>query len=225
MDAKDYFDSLGYPGTRDYRGFWDGGDTAAILGTVIALQPKQTFAPAMLNALVDDNGVPRRHYDVTKWYGQSDRCSRDQLIPLICAGIALVKHSTIDSIFKAHRRRGFLTAWNTKKNGAMNVPDKFPDITGPEIWALWIRYKEPWWGGMFLWILDLETLVGSISWRWFRKDRVCRNHMLVMMMSRHRMPSATMLLASLITDWLDLVSRWDEHCKAVGEYPTAEFFY
>lgn len=223
-DLSIFLDKKGFPGTRDYTGMWDGGDTAAILGHVIALQKGEIFHPKMLNMLLSVDRQPRRHWNTEKWYGQPDRFSRDQLIPMICAGIRLHRYPAIDDIYLSHKRKLFLTAWNTKKNGAMNVPDKFPDICGPEIWALWIRYKCPKWGRLVLWLLDLETLVGSISWRWFRRDRVCRNHMLVCHMGLNYKPTWVMKLAHRLNDWGDLVKRWHDHCAAVGEYPTAELF-
>lgn len=224
MDLTKYLDPKGFPGTRDYTGMWDGGDTAAILGNVIALQSNPVFAPQMLNYLVTIHKEPRRHWNVEKWYGQPDRFSRDQLIPMICAGIRLAKHPAIDDIYLSHKFKLFLTAWNTKKNGSMNVPDKFPDICGPEIWALWLRYKQPKWAGLVLWALDIETLVGSLSWKWIRRDRVCRNHMLVCKIGIKHKPTWVMRLAHRLINWNDLIQRWHDHCADVGEYPTAELF-
>lgn len=220
-----YLDDEGYPGTVNH-GQFDGGDTASIVGTILALQRLIILPSGLLYELVDINGIPRRHPDTTKWYGQPDRFSRDQLIPLICAGIVLQHHVTIDVIFNAHRRRNFLTAWNTKKNGVMETPDKFPDITGPEVWALWIRYKRPKWAHLVLWFLDIETLLGSIKWRWFTSmsNRVTRNHMLVCLTARTHMPTLTMRLAFWLNDWGELITRWAGHCKAVGEIPTADLF-
>lgn len=222
IDLSKYLDDRGYPGSNS--GVWDGGDTAAILGNVITLQLEETFPDRMLHSLIDPNGIPRRHPDTSKWWGQSDRFSRDQLIPLICAGIRLGKHIAIDEIFQSHRKRKFLTAWNTKGNGAMDMPDKFPDLTLFEVWALWIRYKKPWWARIVLWFLDLETLGGALDWRYHRKDRVCRNHMLVSIVGRKYLPTVTTWLINKINNWDDLIERWAGHCKDTQEYPTDLIF-
>lgn len=223
---KNYLDNNGYPGTIQSDGSYDGGDTAAIIGTVKALAP-MLAAVTMPKTPLSENGIPLRHPDITKWYGQPDRFSRDQLIATLCGilgdGVLTIPNY---AIYWQHRKKWFLTAWNTKRNGEMEVPDKFPDICGPEVWALWIRILHPWWAALVLNILDLQTLVGAIQWRWFtsKTNRVTRNHMLVCIMSRQILPSLVMKLAYWINDWDDLVSRWENHCEAVGEYPTADLF-
>lgn len=220
-----YLDSDGFPGSVN-DGVFDGGDTAAILGTLIALEPKllDRVNWTRLLPFLWDGKTMVRHPDETKWYSRGDRFSRDQLIPMICAGI-VHRSPTIEALFYAHQRRWFLLAWNTRKNGAIDVPKKFPDITGPEIWALWLRYKKPWWARIFLNLADVETLVSSIFWRLFRKDRVCRNHMLVTIIARRYKPTLISRLAYWLNDWNDLIPRWWHHCEACGEYPTADLFW
>lgn len=226
MEIFPYLDPEGYPGTVDPgTKEWDGGDTAAILGTFLALQKTTELPSGLLFALADADGRPRRHPNTMEWYGQSDRFSRDQLIPIICAGIRLKQHVTVDVIADNHKQKWYLTAWNTKKNGVMVTPDKFPDITGPEIWALWLRYFQPSWAWVFVWLLDIETLVGSILWRLRGpKNRVTRNHMLVCKMGMKVYPTVTMRLANWINDWPELMVRWRAHCMAVGECPSADLF-
>lgn len=216
-------DQNGYPGTIDYNGKFDGGDTAAVIGTLIALEPNPKTAAKWImfaEMLLSTNGLPRRHPDVSKWWGQGDRFSRDQLIPIICAAIRFPQDAVFEGFFKAHRARRFLTAWNTRKNGEMNAPTKAPDFTGPEIWALWIRYRRPKWDWLVLWFLDLELLAGAIVWK-FRKDRVTRNHMLSALTCRRYMPTITSRIAFALTDFKELNARWRAHCDAVGEYQTA----
>lgn len=222
-DLSKYCDESGLPGAVDPSyGTWDGGDTAAILGTL------WFFGQMHDHGLSFSDQAPTRHPDVTKWYGQSDRFSRDQLIAVLC-GLTLAKlfmfgGFSVAALYRAHKRRCFLTAWNTRKNGAMDAPKKFPDITGPEIWALWLRLLKPAWARLVLPILDLETLASAIHWRLGRKDRVTRNHMLVLLTARKHLPTFVTRLADYITDWEDLINRWDAHCQAVGEYPTADLF-
>lgn len=218
---KKYLDNLGLPGTLNYDNTIDMGDSAAIYFNVEALSPKTLVQKENLYF----TEAPVRHPDKTKWWGQPNRFSRDQLIPLLCwASLQNKKDSElVKKVFWSHFRRGFLLAWNSKKNGAMEVPSKFPDFTMLEIWGLWLRVFKPKWACLFLWFLDLETLAGAIHWK-FRKDRVSRNHILVAITQRKVMPSLISKLADKINNYTDLCDRWDNHCKAVWEYPTADLF-
>lgn len=215
-DLSKYCDKDGYPGTLQEDGTWDGGDTAAILGTLWFFN-KGPSLPLPFNG-----NAPARHPDKSKWYGQPDRFSRDQLIPILCD--LAMNSSVIPRLRTSHKSRYYLTAWNTRKNGVMDAPKKFPDFTGPEVWALWLRVYKPWWARLVLPFLDLELLLSAIHWRFFRKDRVTRNHMLSLLACNKVLPNLVTKLAYNITNWDALVTRWDEHCKAVGEYPTAELF-
>lgn len=225
-------DDAGLPGAIGDDGRFDGGDTAAILGNIIALtKDPNEYArfSLMLSYAVLGKGAPIRHPDKSRWYGQEDRFSRDQLIPMICAGIRMRESQStataVEIIFNWHRGRYFLTAWNTRKNGVIDAPEKFPDITGPEIWALWLRFKRPWWAKVVLWALDLETLAGSLVWRFKPKtDRVTRNHMLVSITARRIMPTWVSRLAYWLNDWPDLWNRWRGHCQACREYDTYTLF-
>lgn len=222
MDKSSYLDENGYPGTRQSDGSWDGGDTAAIMGNVRALTP---MAATLIMPLMPFSGtLPLRHPDSSKWYGQPDRFSRDQMIPCLCA--ALVDGATpANLLYFAHKQRFFLTAWNTKGNGAMELPNKFPDICGPEVWALWLRVRNPWWAKLMLPFLDIETFINTLLWRWWRTDRVCRNHMLVCLMIQKHKPTLLSWLSYKLLPWKDLLQRWEGHCKDVGEYPTYDLFY
>jgi hypothetical protein len=210
-------DENGVPGAIGEDGNFDGGDSAAIIGTLGALNVDiEKNIPFNIGLY-----VPIRHPDTTRWYGQPDRFSRDQLIPAICMGT--VRYSAIFPIFQAHKKRFFLTAWNTKKNGEMNAPKKWPDFTGPEVWALWIRYKKPRWARFVLWALDLELLFSSIVWK-FRSSNVTRNHMLSSIVCRRRLPTIASRFAYWLNDWPGLIGKWKYHCTACREYDTSEFF-
>lgn len=224
MNLK-YCDENNQPGTIQADGSYDGGDTAAIIGTIKALSPVNEALLVPLPPWNIWSAVPLRHPDITKWYGQPDRFSRDQLIPNLCAQIRLGEAS-LYRLYGAHKRKYFLTAWNTKGNGQIDMPNKFPDICGPEVWALWIRILKPWWAVLALWLLDVQTLIGAFQWRWFTPatNRVTRNHMLVCIATRDNSPTVTSKLANAVNDWPDLVSRWEAHCAATGEYPTAYLF-
>jgi hypothetical protein len=180
----------------------------------------------MRGMLIRSEGLVR-HPDRSKWYGQADRFSRDQFIPILCSYVGQPITPEVRFIFRLHKENCFVWAWNTKKNGVMDTPYKTPDITGPEVWALWARVMGgPWWLKVLLPILDLETLVGSILWRWFqpKTNRVCRNHMLVCITGMKKFPSITMRLAFHLNNWPDLLQRHRAHCDAVKEYQTADLF-
>lgn len=229
---KNYCDAQGYPGTIQADGSYDGGDTAAIIGTVEALTPIAASITVPALCFTKDSCAqisPVRHPNVSMWYGRPDRFSRDQLVATLCGRLAVgysASNSVTTVLYVAHRHRYFLTAWNTKGNGQMDMPDKFPDICGPEVWALWIRILGPWWGFLVLWLLDVQTLIGSLQWRYLepKTNRITRNHMLVCLATIEHRPTFVSKLACRINNWTDLVDRWDAHCSAVGEYPTAELF-
>ena len=218
-----YLDSLNLPGTRQSNGTLDMGDSAAIMFNLMAFNSIQDDESRWY--WNHDYNVPVRHPDKTKWWGQPDRYSRDQLIPLLCwAALHNQKeHPVVKAVFQAHKKNWFLRAWNSKRNGEINVPEKVRDFTTLEIWGLWFRIYKPIGYQILLNICDLETLFGSISWK-FRKDRVTRNHMLVNITQRDISPTWISKLSYKLNNWEDLVDRWDKHCQAVGEYPTADLF-
>ncbi len=218
IDKSTYLDENGYPGTRQWDGSWDGGDTAAIMGTVDSFDNRVLHVPAPFGI----DGIPLRHPDTSRWYGQQDRFSRDQLVGMLCSCLNVAHREY--SFLKAHKKKFFLTAWNTRGNGEMDMPKKFPDTTGPEVWALWLRILRPWWAKLVLPILDLETLINTFLWRYIRKDNVARNQMLVCLMIQKHSPTWVGWLAYKLLPWEDLLTRWENHCKAVGEYPTYDLF-
>lgn len=244
---SDYYDAIGLPGTKG----GDFGDSCAIWSTVMALNPN--VAMGKLAGAYLGKETPVRHPDKSKWYGLDWRFSRDQLVAYLCgligikrAGFTGLELATL-RLFKMHRRQWFLLAWNVYRNHvyptleehlAKSTPDvawdpkpKFPDVTGPEVWALWLRlYLE---GRPFfllrplIWlalnVLDLETLIGSVHWR-FRKDRVTRNHLLTTIVSRAVAPTVTSWLNFKISPTAELIERWSAHCEATGELNTAPLF-
>lgn len=218
-DTSRFEDQDGLPGTIGDDGKFDGGDTAAILGTLRFFQ-NRTYPSLIWDYRTD---VPLRHPDGSRWYGQPDRFSRDQMISILCGmlgSFSIFQHK----LYRAHKRRWFLTAWNIRKNGVMDTPKKFPDITGPTVWALWLRLRGPRWAPLVLWLLDLEMLLSALHWRYLRKDRVTRNHMLVSLASVKYSPTWVSRLVDRINRWPDLIERWRLHCEIVGEYPTAYLF-
>lgn len=218
-------DKLGLPLTEGA----DGGDSCATAGNLLVTGFQVPIQYYLMN------GEPVRHPDKNKWYGRPGRFSRDQLVALLC-GMAIDRRNewAREKLFSMHRKRWFVLAWNRIRNHVYedyeehrtkSTPDvahrpepKFPDITGPEVWALWIRVWRMWILWPLLLIFDLENLVGTLHWRWFRDDRVTRNHMLTTHVGREVMPTPWSYLSYRLTPWTDLRARWKAHCEATGEW-------
>lgn len=220
-----WLDSKGYPVCSG--AVFDGGDCAADLGTVMALNP--SAIPLRPIPWDDLYMQPLRYWDITKWSGLPNRFSRDQLIPLICGFIRIPTNISADKLFSAHKKRLLLTAWNTVNDdgSAKSWPASMGDPCGPEVWALWIRLLTPWWGWFVLWFLDLQTLIGAVQWRWFTDptNQLTRNHMLVSITAKRVMPSPTSLVIYyMLNDWPDLIERWRLSNQATREFPTADLF-
>jgi hypothetical protein len=211
-----YLDSYGLPGAGQPL---DMGDAAADYFTIIALTQE---TPDKLNLFWNSTcNCPIRHPDASKWWGQPDRFSRDQLIPLLVLGCLKGNNTLIHSTFVAHLWRGLLFAWNTRQDGAMAEPWKMPDITGPEVLGLWLRVFKPLGYKLLLPICDIETLVNSLLWRFYQPstNRVTRNVLLVAIAQRQ---SSTIIswLADKINNYQDLLARWEANTETCGEYPT-----
>lgn len=219
----------------------DGGDSAAICGTLLTVAWWYPV-PEQIGRYVEGE-TPVRHPNSDKWYGLPWRFSRDQLIGLLCGLIIRRRNflcrATGWRLFEMHTQRWLVLAWNKYRNHVYpsleehlekstrdvkwRPEEKFPDICGPEVLALWIRFWRfyPLWP--LLWILDLDTLFGSISWHW-REDRVSRNHLLVLLAGRASMPTPVMALARWIAPVDEMILKWQAHCRVIGEVDlTPEF--
>lgn len=218
----------------------DGGDTHANVFTILYCDKNNGyFDHSVMPYLKGPNNIPIRHPDPDKWYHYEDRCSRDQMIPLLYY-LASNRSSAIDKRFyelmKLHLKRGFLFTWNTKRNHvyptlaehlAKSTPDvkwdyksKMPDITGPEVWAAWMRgliNRCPISPAMTyllmfpaLCLFDIEGLVGSVikqyKWHFKRKngtgrdgiDHDDRNHALGVHFANHNSPTPVSWLSKII---------------------------
>lgn len=224
-DLNAYVDGFGLVCTKPAQNVWDGGDTCADEMTMRYV--RESLSPKMVNVqgnmhalrcLYDaENNVFVRHPDASKWYSEPNRLSRDQLKPLLNF-LCIPKLNKAYRPYKkhlmvSHAKRGFLFAWNTRKNfqyptaeehAQKSTPDvkwdykwKMPDLTGPEIWATYIRSfpliaKILW---PLLLILDLELLLSSVFIRLanlFGKDTADqRNHILAVHFANKYTPTVT----------------------------------
>lgn len=185
----------------------DGGDSCAygcalmyvdIIKAQAHIIPKDNY----LNQLEVAPGRYCRHPDPAKWYSNPDTLSRDQMTPLLVL-LGLTKDvPRLKRLFWSHLKRGLLFAWNTRMNGAApGTPKyawKFPDITGPEIWATWIRSFRLYPLYPLLVAFDVQTLIGAIQDRYFPSTTIQMNQTLLTDFSTRIMPTPTSLLARFI---------------------------
>lgn len=227
--------------------------------------PIELSIAAVSSQLIDDKGRGRRHANEEKWYGDWDRMSRDQYIAFIIGVLVNKEYKIALKMIKHHffgtfrygrlvipRMGLFMT--NTKKNFVYktleehqakstpdvphNYADKLPDITGPEILAVYIRgfslvfniwisvftalylYSD---STTFFYIAfvpmlvvalgDLETLIGSINKVLFYKGNDDGNHIAVLAYNHlHKTTSPIALLARYI------YFKYRDHTKALDEY-------
>lgn len=216
MIPPQYIDKFGLPGCIQDNGELDMGDSCAIMANAVICQGAD---PLRMNDFWA-NGYPARHVDPSRWWGRPGRFSRDQMIAAMCA---MVLYQTLNEFAHAlwnwHKKRWFLYTDNRIKNGVeLDKPHKlFADFTGPEVWALWIRVWNIKWAWPILCLLDGECLLSAIHWRFWRRDRVARNHLLVLKVCNEVMPTPTMRLARWITPVDELKAKWKAHCEAVRE--------
>lgn len=168
-------------------------------------------------------GLILRHsnpdYDASDW----DRMSRDQLQPNIIAAGYWDKEELQD-LNKGCRRRGYLFASNTRRNGATKynhgedvageVRDfswKLPDLTGPEIMGNLIRAYKAWYLYPILILCDFELLGGAIKWRYFAKHNITMNQTLSQMQAADRMGTPLSWLANKVMPIPKLITLLEDH--------------
>jgi len=152
--------------------------------------PIELSIAAVSSQLVDEKGRCRRHADETKWYGDWDRMSRDQYIAFIIGilvngeykiALKLIKHHFFGTfrygclviprmgLFMTNTKKNFVykTLEEHKAKSTPDVPhnykDKLPDITGPEMLAVYIRGFFPF---VLMWtfiVLQIGIALGNIS--------------------------------------------------------------
>ena len=225
----------------------DGGDSCHRVGMYYSLlgmmtperRKKYPKAGAQsFNALMKKHhvspGVLIRHpntaWDASDW----DRMSRDQLHPVIMAA-SYYNSKELSDLTMGHATRLFLFASNTRRNGANKknhgvmsygeIRDydwKIPDPTGPEIWGLYIRAWKLWPLWPMLLFTDLETLIGSIKWRFFPKHNITMNHTLSIFYAADRLPTPISYLSRLIMSPERLINLLAQHFK---DTPTDMTFF
>ena len=160
-------------------------------------------------------GFYRRSID-SDWTSDFDRYSRDQATPNVCAMGLLGLHKQLFFHLLAHvLRLGFF--FNIRKNGTTkenhgtkyangtrtrNYNVRVPDIAGPSFWAIYFRGFT--WLGVLVYpilcFLDIELLLGSILWRYYRKGNDVLNYLCLTRYARARLPTPLSWLALKVED-------------------------
>lgn len=182
-------------------------------------------------------GLLRRSPHPGKWYSMPERLSRDQFIPALACLIRQQNKPLLERVAGRHARRGYLFAWNTRRNFQYptldehlrkSTPDvewnyswKVPDFCGPAIWAMYSRaFGERW--GIRRYLGDLETLVNSLIVRLNPKRDDVINHLIILHLANNLKPTKLARLARLITPYDLLLKRMDTFFGKDQEPPLNE---
>lgn len=201
--------NLGFPGAQK-NGTVDITNTLAIICTLIVLSGETDMLEwsADLPSFVSYDGIPMRYpgFSPNKAFGPW------QLLPLICAGIRREVSASVETVFKSHKTRLFIGSWNTY------LP------CGPLIWAAWLRFRQPVWARLVLWLCDLTLL--RLHWYILPsggKERL-RCHMLALITAREHMPSWVSRLAWRRENRQGMVDLWTLYENEAQEYETSDLF-
>lgn len=178
------------------------------------------------------HGVLVRHPDVDRQASDWDRGSRDQTIPFLVAMSVWGWQKELWKYFLGHARRlfffhNFRQNGATKRNhGKKDFPGgklydysmRIPDISDPEIFGLYIRGFRLWLLWPLLIFCDLFTLGGAIHKRWFSKSNIVFNHELIVLHSRHVMPTGIGWICQKIYDRERAIEKMADHFADFGGY-------
>lgn len=175
------------------------------------------------------------------WWSDPDRLSRDQSTPLVICLAEFFQGRLLREFFFNHLKRGFFFT-NTRKNGATihnhghfkygpHEPDyvydyswKMPDFIGPEFLAIYIRAFGLWWLYPLLCIFDLETLIGSIHWRFKADQTDVLNHLIVCEYGTRKLPTPISILARKLISKDDFNRKMHYYFGRVGLLPMFELW-
>lgn len=165
------------------------------------------------------------------WWSDKDRLSRDQATPLIILMGYTSKKLLFIFLLKHILRLGFFT--NTRRNGATRLnhgtdkyaghPEdgqydyswKLPDFITLEFIAIYIRACGFWFLYPILCILDLETLLSSILWK-YRKGTDVLNHLIASTYFINKYPTPTSLLAYRLIDRVAFNEKMSYYFNRIG---------
>lgn len=211
-DLRKYLDKFGMICRLQIDGSLDGGDTLANESTRYFFSPHFHY-PENLKMLEPAPGTFIRHPDITKWYSEPNRLSRDQIRSYLTACTMKGERDGPRRFSRNHRQRFYLFMPNTKRNGATkenhgqvykyrngrpikrNYNWKPGDFTGPEFWAILIRST---WNRNLIWalpILDLSTLATAMFHKLSPPSNDIRNRLQIIISANERHPTWASRLA------------------------------
>lgn len=134
--------------------------------------------------------------------------SRDQMTGKLCFLAKAQARRALWRTFKQHVKRFLLFANNTIHNGAnpKTAKWKLPDLTGPDVWALYIRGFRAWWCYPLLLIFDLHLFINCFIKR-MTKDSDILSFIIKMLTAREIMPTPIIWLAFMVNSRQDLDRR------------------
>lgn len=189
-----------------------------------------------ISGLFRQNGTWRRHPDEKRWYGDWDRMSRDQMIPIIVALGCEKRYGVLTKTFLNHLIcRGLLFMTNTRRNWATpanhKTPDpdgdlynydyKMPDVTLFEFWALYLRalpFHLGYIGLPVLLVADIFTAIGGLI-RNKNKDKDVLNHCIIAVNATVNCPTPISWLGNKLTDWALMAKKLTQYFKPVTGDP------
>lgn len=154
--------------------------------------------------------------------------SRDQMTGLLLGLIAEQNRRALFRVIIHWSFRFFLFAYNTRKNGADPTKThwKFPDITGPDMWATALRGFGAWSWLFFplLCVLDIHTLVNTIIHN-HKQESDCINFAGKLMVSIDYVPTPISFLAYDLCDKTQLFNELNEYWSGWRQSPEFVEFY
>lgn len=125
--------------------------------------------------------------------------SRDQMTGKLCFLSLVGPSKALLRTFKQHLCRGLLFANNTIRNGEdpRNHRPKLPDLTGPDIWSLYIRGFRLWPLYPLLIIFDLHLFLTAVLQN-FKKDPDIISHVIKVLTAQTILPTPLGWLAAKV---------------------------
>jgi hypothetical protein len=227
-------DEHGIIGQIQADGSIEGGDAACWMGhwTYLTKEkfPYTRVFSAGFGAYVR-HPVPARtikgfgaHYS-NPWDGV---ISRDQLTGVLAGIIAEKKWLEGLKLIIHHMAWLMLFSYNTRKNGQApgETPWKWPDITGPDIWAMELRACPPL--GILLYpllcVFDLHTLLNTLLHRYQKKTDPI-NYAMKLITGWNHLPTPISVVAYMICNKKKLILElteywcgWRDGCDIVSFY-------
>lgn len=227
-------DEHGIIGQIQADGSVEGGDAACWMGHWLYLSkekfPYTRVFSAGFGAYVRHPVPERTNEGFGAYYnGPWDGViSRDQLTGVLAGIIAEKKWIEGVKVIIHHMAWLMLFSYNTRKNGAFpgSTPWKWPDLTGPDIWAMEIRACGPfgWWLWPLVFVFDLHTVFNTLLHR-FQKKTDPINFAMKLIVGKNHMATPFSVISFVICDKEKLIHElrdywceWRDGCDIVPLY-------